>query len=1492
MKYIICLFIILFAFTTCFNSLEEETGTLTINLGSVNFSSSSSSSFNNGRSISWPHDENPEMFNYMEFFIVLTGTRTGNTISIPPVKGVTTVKTIVPVGFYSLKMDVLYNDEPYAKGLADIVRVRSGRSTHITVTMELLYDGRELFSIELDVINAQDGDSITAEPRTGYAGDEIIISYTLTKTSIYNNIEFSINNFVIDFVDEQGIDEPVSGTIEYIIDEDDALQGTITITAIIQHTGLIPDPFEFNNPGQVDVTYGNADAYRNPISNMPQGGVITYTISPNDGEVAEVDEDNGIVTIKKAGTVTITANKTADDDYAEYSKSYTLTINPRPVTIYVDQPTHELVPFNSVNELLYRTLTTFGITINDLVNNDNLTITLATETLGLTLTNNSNVGSGLQTITLTYDGTSILQTANSFALGISDNSNYVISGTPSVNVTIYDGIAANRAIPVTQNNITQFNSYAASADGLARHYRLTENITLVPAEPGTSNWTPIGSSGNFTGSLEGDNNSISGLTIETTTGSRGLFAVIGEGGVVQNLTLANVNIIQSGSQSGAVVGRNNGTIKNCHVSIIGITGGSVGGIAGESSNTARIENCSVTGSGTINPSTNPAGGVVGANRGIVINSFSTVNLNSSDREIGGLAGSNSGTISYSYATGNVVASGTTAANSNVGGVVGRNLNTGTISNCYSIGNVTSTGGTVGGVVGRNEGEVTNCYAAGDVFGSSNFDGGVGGVVGRNHDSDSNVLNSVALNGTIAHHGVLSLQLDRFGRIVGRNTDGSSSTNNYARADMTGDISPTLETAVTDGKDGANLHVWNSDFWTNLGFTGEWWSVPGRLPNNSSQVSLNITSATHTKIYDGTTGTGSTNVSNLLLSGIIGGDDVSIDTFTASYTSANAGTRALNISNVTLKGEHADYYTVPNQAITMAAGQGITQRTLTIASVTHTRPYDATITANVVSNNIVLSGVISGDTVQVSNIFTAEYTSMNAGTRTLNFSNINLSGAQAGNYTVPNQSITMAEGQGITQRMLTTFTVNTPTGNSFGNIPGITGVILSPLTPVTITGNIDGLIGDDRVTIRINVTGLTTQWSNLQNGNFSQQLEFTIVNASIPASLTITFTTLPTANYTIPARSLILNVRDGHPGEAFSASISTSNRRIPLTSANINSFNTYINSNNMEGVNRHYYLAQDIILTPPAAGQSNWVPITFLGGSLDGEGRTISNVTINRPTPDNQCFIGTLNPSGVVRRIGLLNVNINGGQSVGGIVGQCNGTIEYAYTTGLVTGDAIVGGIAGEISGGTVRYCYSASRVEGNINASSLNINIGGIAGILSGGTIQNSYSVGNIRGRSTVGGIVGINRWEGVIENCYATGIITGETSNSAFWPIRSIGGIVGNNSATTQNNVALNSRIVLEAAADDVGRVAGVNSSGGTLTYNQARSDMNVSFAITSNLGGKDGLSRNLGTALTTIFSFANAGWSTTYWERITGNLTSGGQLPRLIGIPVQTHSPTLPAP
>jgi hypothetical protein len=118
-------------------------------------------------------------------------------------------------------------------------------------------------------------------------------------------------------------------------------------------------------------------------------------------------------------------------------------------------------------------------------------------------------------------------------------------------------------------------------------------------------------------------------------------------------------------------------------------------------------------------------------------------------------------------------------------------------------------------------------------------------------------------------------------------------------------------------------------------------------------------------------------------------------------------------------------------------------------------------------------------------------------------------------------------------------------------------------------------------------------------------------------------------------------------------------------------------------------------------------------------------------------------------------------SVGGLVGEQQGTVNSSYATGNVAStNAYVGGLAGYNSG-TINYSYAT----GNVNAPT-GWDVGGLAGFNYYGTISNSYATGSVNGGSQVGGLVGLDDVNATVTNSYSKGNVSGTGAD--------VGGLIG----------------------------------------------------------------------------------------------------------------------
>jgi len=115
-------------------------------------------------------------------------------------------------------------------------------------------------------------------------------------------------------------------------------------------------------------------------------------------------------------------------------------------------------------------------------------------------------------------------------------------------------------------------------------------------------------------------------------------------------------------------------------------------------------------------------------------------------------------------------------------------------------------------------------------------------------------------------------------------------------------------------------------------------------------------------------------------------------------------------------------------------------TVTLGITANNKVYDGTTTATIGSNNIVLNGVLAGDTANVwlsMNSYTANFTSANVGTGIgVTVSGLTLTGSAAGNYT-------LTQPTGLTANIgaaVLTYTANAAVMTYGSGVPGLSGSV--------------------------------------------------------------------------------------------------------------------------------------------------------------------------------------------------------------------------------------------------------------------------------------------------------------------------------------------------------------------------------------------------------------------------------------------------------------------
>ena len=288
--------------------------------------------------------------------------------------------------------------------------------------------------------------------------------------------------------------------------------------------------------------------------------------------------------------------------------------------------------------------------------------------------------------------------------------------------------------------------------------------------------------------------------------------------------------------------------------------------------------------------------------------------------------------------------------------------------------------------------------------------------------------------------------------------------------------------------------------------------------------------------------------------------------------------------------------------------------------------------------------------------------------------------------------------------------------------------------------------------------------------------------------------------------------------------------------------------------------------------AGWQPI---GGELyrfnsifEGNNHTISNLIVNRPRSSNLGLFGGAGVDAEISNIGLLNVDIKGNGSIGGLVGENLGIITNSYTTGTVAfgqqgvfgsgegglvgynrgvvansyslvelfGRKHVGGLVGR-NHGKITNSYAGGSVVGRWES-------GGLVGWnANGGQVTNSYATGEVRGSRKIGGLVGWNANGGQVTNSYATGEVRGS---------RKIGGLVGWNWHSSIKNSYATGKVSGDIS---VGGLVG-DSTDGTITASYWDTETSEQTSGADGMGKTTVELKSL-TPSTEIYS----GWSTDNW-------------------------------
>jgi len=852
---------------------------------------------------------------------------------------------------------------------------------------------------------------------------------------------------------------------------------------------------------------------------------------------------------------------------------------------------------------------------------------------------------------------------------------------------------------------------------LSSAFQLNDNIDAS----GTTNWNsgagfdPVGNYDGehpeyaFTGSLNGSTKTVTGLTINRPGEENvGLFGYV-SGAVIRNIGLLSSRV-RGGAVTGGLVGNSNGpTIISGSYNQGAVTGSNgVGGLVGHAGGGTSISNSYST--GTVGGS-DGVGGLLGAGSDFnIVNSYSeaAVRSDASDVGTGGLVGRAwwNAAVTNSHATGNVTL--TDRYGSRAGGLIGWAAQKVAISNSYATGSVTAgsvsyyLGGLVGGTFENIT--ITNSYATGSVNGYRDLGGLVGFLTGA-----SSIDRSYATGNVTGKNNTGGL----VGRL-GNDYDTSSITNSYSTG---------VATSSSDTPGG--LVGYQPRYTGSL--TNNWWYNETNTVGVGSGSSPGVTKAAALSDFYGTgSGTGG---------GVYTGG--SPWDFAADWSSRVGDTPRLRPASSThaVAGFLSGFDAGISMALSLDGAAPVTTTTtaggaFSFDSVTLNGGEYLLIYVNDGSYQSGLVGIVrSASDIAGLAMHDGRFAIGDAdGVVGTNFTNSTLSGAY---YSNPNVHYAL-NGWDLT---LSGIDLWVPTGIAFapgGNVTvsnadlTIAGTYSSTAT-LNVGGDFTLSSGSFTQGGDVAITGDYTQTGGAYSDAAPTLHTFTVGGSfSVPDSGSETFNRYTGAGS--PEDPYL--IRDVYDLQAMKGYLS-SNFRL---NSNIDATST-ANWNSGAGFD-------------PVGSGSPGDPFT---GALEGNSKTITGLTINRPGEN---YVGLLGSADGARisDVGLVNGSVSGNAFVGGLAGYArnNTAVVRSCSTGTVSGGGHTGGLIGYSNNSTVTNSYSMANVTG---ASAT----GGLVGYLvrdddGVSSVKNSYATGNVDGYSNVGGLVGGNI-DSEISNSFSTGV-------------------------------------------------------------------------------------------------------------------------------------------
>lgn len=204
--------------------------------------------------------------------------------------------------------------------------------------------------------------------------------------------------------------------------------------------------------------------------------------------------------------------------------------------------------------------------------------------------------------------------------------------------------------------------------------------------------------------------------------------------------------------------------------------------------------------------------------------------------------------------------------------------------------------------------------------------------------------------------------------------------------------------------------------------------------------------------------------------------------------------------------------------------------------------------------------------------------------------------------------------------------------------------------------------------------------------------------------------------------------------------------------------------------------------------SSWNPIENFTGNFNGDGHRIMDTSMYKDGEE----VGFIAYSDgcTVKDLILKNIDVDGKDGVGGLIGRTSGEIGVTNISGVGVVDSEItatNGTAGGIAGGTTQITINesyadaivTSTVDGGKDAS------GGIAGSMSiNSQIENSYTTGKVNGTMASGGLIGVGGTVNITDS-YSTAEVGNATFN-AMDSSATVVGIHGDEALSTNRTLTL----------------------------------------------------------------------------------------------------------